>query len=204
MKRAPMEHASISQSWRNPMNTEKLGKSRLMNFLARLGGIAMESRLRHLLFDPVATLRDAGLKPGQTVLEVGCGTGFFTLPAARILGNSGHLIAMDPLTDYLKRVREKLDAAGLQNVNVIQRDALQTGLEEGCADLVLLLGVLPFPTLPLEKLLPEMHRVLKPDGQMGIWLFPTTAGVPGAIERSGLFSEVSRTVRVYRYAKLQT
>ncbi|WP_306150497.1 MULTISPECIES: class I SAM-dependent methyltransferase [unclassified Roseibium] len=186
------------------MNTEKLGKSRLMNFLARLGGIAMESRLRHLLFDPVATLRDAGLKPGQTVLEVGCGTGFYTLPAARILGNSGHFIAMDPLTDYVKRVRLKVDAAGLQNVDVIQHDALQTGLEEGCADLVLLLGVLPFPTLPLEKLLPEMHRVLKPDGQMGIWLFPTTAGVPGAIEKSGMFFEISRNGRVYRYARMQS
>ncbi|WP_428524629.1 class I SAM-dependent methyltransferase [Roseibium sp.] len=179
------------------MNTEKLGKSRLMNFLARLGGIAMESRLRHLLFDPVATLRDAGLKPGQTVLEVGCGTGFFTLPAARILGNSGHLIAMDPLTDYVKRVREKLDAAGLQNVNVIQRDALHTGLENNSLDLALLLGVLPYPGLPLNQLLPEMHRVLKPTGKMGVWLFPVTGLVPGAITRSGFFSQVSRKNRTY-------
>jgi predicted methyltransferase len=39
-----------------------------------------------LFRDPTKALRDAGLEAGQTVLEVGCGPGFFTVPVARIVG----------------------------------------------------------------------------------------------------------------------
>ena len=161
----------------------------------------MESRLRHWLFDPKKTLRDADVKPGQTVLEVGCGTGFFTLPAAEILGESGHLIAMDPLSDYVDRVTTKVQDAGLKNVEVIRRDALNTELESTSIDLVLLFGVVPFPTLPLGRLLPEMHRVLKVDGTLAVWLFPSSAGVTAFILRSGLFTKLGKKNGVYTYKR---
>ena len=44
-------------------------------------------------------LRGADILPGQIVLEVGCGTGYFTLPAARLVGKQGCLVAMDVLSD---------------------------------------------------------------------------------------------------------
>ncbi|MCP4316047.1 MAG: class I SAM-dependent methyltransferase [Hyphomicrobiales bacterium] len=183
------------------MDTEKLGQSRIMNCLARAGGATMESRLRHWLFDPNRTLRGAGIRAGQTVLEVGCGTGFFTLPAAGMLGENGHLIAMDPLSDFVDRVRAKVQEAGLNNVEIMRRDALKTGLEATSVDLVLLFGVVPFPTLPLNRLLPEMHRVLKADGTLAVWLFPAPAGVPTAIVRSGLFAELGKSNGVYTYRR---
>jgi ubiquinone/menaquinone biosynthesis C-methylase UbiE len=37
-------------------------------------------------------------QPGQTVLEVGCGTEFFTIPAAKLIGDEGCLVAMDALS----------------------------------------------------------------------------------------------------------
>lgn len=181
------------------MDAEKLGKSRFLNFLARPGGAAMESRLRRWFFDPKKTLRGADIKPGQTVLEVGCGTGFFTLPAAAMIGESGHLIAMDPLSDYVDRVTKKVQDAGLKNVEVVRRDALNTGLESASIDLVLLFGVVPFPTLPLDRLLPELHRVLKADGALAVWLFPSSAGVPTSILRSGLFTKLGKKNGVYTY-----
>lgn len=183
------------------MDTEKLGQSRFLNLLFRPGGRSMESRLRHWLFDPHKTLAGADLGAGQTVLEVGCGTGFFTLPAAEMIGGSGRLIAMDPLSDFVDRVRDKIRAAGLCQVEVVRRDALRTGLPADSIDVALLFGVVPFPTLPLDRLLPEMHRVLKPNGTMALWLFPTTAGVPRAVLRSGLFTALGRKNGVYRYRK---
>ncbi len=181
------------------MDTEKLGRSRLMNFLAKAGGISMDSRLRRWLFNPKRTLQGAHIRTGQTVLEVGCGPGFFTLDAARMVGGEGHLIAMDPLSDFVGTLAEKVRRARLDNVEIIQRDALETGLDSDSVDLVLLFGVVPFPTLPLDRLLPEMHRVLKARGSMSVWLFPTTAGVPGAILRSGLFDFIDRKNGVFNY-----
>ena len=161
----------------------------------------MESRLRHWLFPPRRTLRGANLKPGQTVLEVGCGTGFFTLPAAEMIGDHGHLIAMDPLEAYIDRVKKKVREANLKNVEVVCRDALNTGLEDASVDVVLLFGVLPYPTLPLDRLLPEMHRVLKPGGILAVWMFPISFGVPTSIVGSGLFSKLGKKDGVYTYRR---
>jgi ubiquinone/menaquinone biosynthesis C-methylase UbiE len=122
------------------------------------------------------TLRDAGVQPGQTVLEVGCGTGFFTLPAATLIGDKGRLIAMDVTSDFITRVSIKVEAANLKNVQVIKRNALDTDLDTASIDTVLLFGVLPFPLLPLNQLLPEMHRVLKPEGSLSVWLWPAFLG----------------------------
>ena len=163
----------------------------------------MESRLRHWLLDPNKTLRGADIRPGQTVLEVGCGTGFFTLPTAEIVGENGHLIAIDPVSDFVDKVTKKVQAAGLDNVDVIRADGIDTELRAASVDVALLFGVVPFPTLPLNRLLPEMHRVLKPEGILAVWLFPTTAGVPTSILRSGLFTECGKKNGVYTYRRIE-
>ena len=89
------------------MNAEDLGNSKILNLLFKPAGMMMESRLRQWLMNPVKTLRGAGIEPGKTVLEVGCGTGFFTIPAAKLIGDQGCLVAMDALSDYTKRVSKK-------------------------------------------------------------------------------------------------
>lgn len=183
------------------MDAEKLGKSRFLNLLFKPAGASMESRLRRWLMPPKKTLQGADVRPGQTVLEVGCGTGFFTLSAAKMIGENGHLIAMDTLSDFVDRVKKKVRDADLNNVEVVRRDALNTELETASVDLVLLFGVVPFPTLPLDQLLPEMHRVLKAEGTLAVWLFPTTAGVPTSILRSGLFTELGTKNGVYTYRR---
>lgn len=186
------------------MNTEDLGKSRLLNWLFTPAGWVMESRLRRVFHDPEKTLRGADVQPGQTVLEVGSGTGFFTLPAAELVGERGRLIAMEPLATYVERLTDKVTSAGLRNVEIVRRDALNTGLDAGSIDRVLLFGVLPFPSLPLNRLLPEMHRVLKPDGTLALWQFPVAGWVPGAIGRSHLFTELKRQSGVYNYRRRES
>ena len=185
------------------MDAKKLGESRFLNLFFKPSGAVMESRLRNWLFNPVKTLHGAEIKAGQTVLEVGSGTGFFTLPAAEMIGETGHLIAMEPLSVFADRVREKLAQAGLKNVEVMRRDALTTGLQPKSIDVALLFGVVPYPTLPLNRLLPEMHRVLKVDGTLAVWLFPVSFGVPTAILRSALFASRGKKNGVYRYSPVE-
>ncbi len=183
------------------MNTEELGNSRILNLIFKPAGAMMGSRLRKWLMNPVKTLQGADIQFGQTVLEVGCGTGFFTIPAAKMIGDEGRLVAMDALSDYIKVVSKKVQSAGLKNVQVVKKDALDTGLESASIDTALLFGVLPFPALPLNRLLPEMHRVLKPEGRLAVWMFPVSGWVPTSIVRSGLFNYINKQNGVYNYSR---
>ncbi|UCF13299.1 MAG: class I SAM-dependent methyltransferase [Thermoplasmatales archaeon] len=113
------------------------------------------------------------------------------------------MIAMDVSSGFIERVSKKVQATGLKNVQVVKRDALNTGLDAKSIDLVLLFGVIPFPLLPLDRLLPEMHRVLKPKGMLAVWLFPPLVhfSVPKSIRRSGLFTYMNKQNGVYNYRR---
>ena len=97
------------------MKTEELGKSKILNLLLKPAGFLMESGVRRWLIGSQKMLQGANLQPGQTVLEVGAGTGFFTIPAAKLLGEQGHLIAIEVLAGYVKHIEKKLNKAGLKN-----------------------------------------------------------------------------------------
>ena len=183
------------------MNTEDLGNSKILNWFFKPSGMLMESRLRQWLMNPLKTLQGADIQTGQTVLEVGCGAGFFTLPAAKLIGDQGSLVAMDASAGFIERVKKKVQAADLKNVRVVKRDALDTGLDAASIDTVLLFGVVPFPLLPLNRLLPEMHRIIKPEGSLSVWLFPVSGWVPGAILQSGLFTYAGKRNGVYNYRR---
>jgi len=143
------------------------GDSPTAHFLFRLIAPVMESRLRRRFFAPVRTLKGAGIQAGQEVLEVGCGTGFFTIPAAELVGDEGRVYAMDPHPLAIEEVTRRIQDAGLTNVRLIMADATEAGLVSRSMDLTLLFGVIPSPTLPLDRLLPEMHRLLNSKGALG-------------------------------------
>jgi demethylmenaquinone methyltransferase/2-methoxy-6-polyprenyl-1,4-benzoquinol methylase len=185
------------------MKTKDLGNSKLLNLLFKPAGVMMGSKIRQWILDPVKTLRGADIKSGQTILEVGCGTGFFTIPAAQLIGDQGCLVAMDVSSGFIEQVSKKVQNADLKNVHIVKRDALDTGLDTASTDKVLLFGVIPFPLLPLNRLLPEMHRVLKPDGTLAVWLFPPVVHfwVPKSILHSKLFTYMNKRNGVYNYKR---
>ena len=185
------------------MNIEELGNSKILNLLFKPAGAMMGSKVRKWLSNPVKTLRGADIKPGQSVLEVGCGTGFYTIPAARLIGDQGCLIAMDASSGFIEQVSKKVQLADLKNVRIEKRDALETGLDAASIDKVLLFGVIPFPLLPLNRLLPEMYRVLQPEGTLAVWLFPPLVHLwlLKSILRSGLFTYVNKRNGVYNYKR---
>jgi ubiquinone/menaquinone biosynthesis C-methylase UbiE len=173
------------------MNTEAFANSKIGHFIFRVIGAAMECRFRYRFFGPMKTLRGADIKPGQRVLEVGCGTGFYTVSAAQLIGEQGCLLAMDVLQVAIERVSKRVQAANLKNVRVFKGDAMNTGLDAESMDAVLLFGVIPAPMLPLSRLLPEMHRILKRQGTLAVWP-PVPFWLPQSILRSGLFTYASK------------
>jgi ubiquinone/menaquinone biosynthesis C-methylase UbiE len=169
------------------MNTEKIAQSAMGKLFIKVLAAGMESRFRYRFFSPMPILRGADNLSGQTVLEVGCGTGYFTIPAARLIGERGCLTAMDMLSESVELVTGKVQNAGLKNVNVVKGDAMDTGFDAESFDTVLLFGVIPAPMLPMTRLLPEIHRVLKAEGSLAVWP-PIPGWLPRSIIQSGLFT----------------
>jgi ubiquinone/menaquinone biosynthesis C-methylase UbiE len=180
------------------VNTDAFANSKTGQFFIRVLAAAMESRFRYRFFGPMQILRGADIHPGQTVLEVGCGTGFFTLPAAQLIGDNGRLTAMDVLQVSVDAVSRKVQTVNLKNVCVIKGDAMNTGLDAASFDAVLIFGVIPAPMMPLDRLLPEMHRILKPGGILAVW---PPSWVPKSIPRYGLFSYASKRNGVFNFRR---
>jgi ubiquinone/menaquinone biosynthesis C-methylase UbiE len=182
------------------MNIEIFSRSTIGKFIIRLLGKAMESRFRYRFFNPLNILQGVDSLHRQSVLEIGCGTGFFTLPAARLIGEQGSLVAMDILSESVELVSRKVEAAELQNVSVVKGDAMDTGLGTESFNTVLLFGVIPAPMLPLTRLLPEMYRVLKAEGSLAVWP-PIPGWLPRSILKSGLFTLVNKQNGVYNFKR---
>jgi ubiquinone/menaquinone biosynthesis C-methylase UbiE len=182
------------------MNIESIASTKIGKLFVRAMGKIMESRLRYHFFGPARILEGAGIQPGQTVLEVGCGTGFFTLPAARLIGENGSLVAMDILPDSVALVGRKAQTANLMNVRVIKGDAMNTGLDSESFHMVLLFGVIPAPMIPLSKLLPEMHRIIKHDGNLAVWP-PVPGWLPNSILKSKLFELIGKRNGVFLFRR---
>lgn len=156
-----------------------------------------DNPLRRIFDNPIKTLKGAGIQPGEQVLEVGCGPGFFTIAAARLVGDNGciHAIDLHPLA--IKMVEEKLQKTSLTNVNVTIADAAKTGLPTESIDLVLLFGVIH--ALPLEQVLPELYRVLRPAGALAVQTFSGWSA--GRVTKGGLFTFVGKEGRVFKFRK---
>jgi demethylmenaquinone methyltransferase/2-methoxy-6-polyprenyl-1,4-benzoquinol methylase len=182
------------------MNTEMFARSTIGKLFIKLLATAMESRFRYRFFNPINILQGVDNLYEQAVLEIGCGTGFFTIPAARLIGDQGSLVAMDILSESVELVSKKVQTAKLQNVQVVKGDAQNTNLDTESFHTVILFGVIPAPMLSITQLLTEMHRVLKPEGTLAIW--PSVPGwLPQAILKSGLFTCANKRNGVYNFKR---
>ncbi len=127
-----------------------------------------DNPLRRWLDDPYRALKAAGLRPGCRALEVGCGPGFFTIPAARLVGEGGLVVALDIHPLAVRRVRQKAREAGLANILPILAEASHTGLREGVVDVAFLFGIVHKVDAYLVELLAEMRRVLSAGGVLSV------------------------------------
>lgn len=115
---------------------------------------------------PAAAVRAAGIHEGMVVADFGAGSGFFTRAAAREVGESGVVWAVDQNRDLLPRIKNLSAAEGLTNVEVVRGDIEAvggTGLPEGYFDFCILANVL-FMLEHKGECVAELRRVLKKSG----------------------------------------
>src|SRR5438309_2126518 len=76
-----------------------------------------------------------GLVGGESVLEIGCGTGALTVPVAEAVGEAGRLVAVDISEPMLGAARQRVGERGLRNVTLLHGDAQVFALEPAAFDL---------------------------------------------------------------------
>lgn len=113
--------------------------------------------------NPEQLLRSIGLTPGMCFVDLGCNDGFFTLPAARLVGAAGKVYAADIDAAALERLRRKLADAGLRNTQIIGQPAEEVMVGEDCADIIFLGTVLHDFADPLQ-VLKNAKRMVKAGG----------------------------------------
>jgi ubiquinone/menaquinone biosynthesis C-methylase UbiE len=124
-----------------------------------------------LTFGRAARLRErtadlAGIKTGETVLEVGCGTGQLSQRARRRVGPNGRVHGIDPSGEMIQVARQKAARAGL---DIDYRVASIEALPFPDASVDVVLSSLMMHHLPADlkaRGLAEVKRVLKPDGRL--------------------------------------
>jgi len=106
-----------------------------------------------------------GPQAGERVLEIGPGTGYYTLDIAEWVGPDGKVEIFDLQQDFLDHTMSRAAGRGLQNVVPTQGDATSLPFDEGSMDAVVLTAVLG--EIPdAAAVLSEIRRVLRPAGRL--------------------------------------
>jgi arsenite methyltransferase len=124
----------------------------------------------------------AGIKAGDTVLDLGSGAGVDVFRAAKTVGPQGHVIGVDMTPEMIARARENAVKGGYLNVEFRQGDIEALPVEDGSVDVILsncVINLVPDKA----KVFGEMHRVLKSGGHFSISDIVTYGQVPDVIRR---------------------
>ena len=118
--------------------------------------------------NPDKIVEELNIKNGMFVADFGCGAGYFTIPIAKIIKNSGKIYAVDVLNESLENVLSKAKLYDLLNIKTVRANIEIIGgskIESGSVDLVILANIL-FQCNDHSSVLNEAKRILKNNGSV--------------------------------------
>ncbi len=113
--------------------------------------------------NPKTILAAIGIKPNSTFIDIGCGQGFFTLPAAKLVGEKGRVYGIDVDAEYIGMVKKKAKKEGLKNIKLMEGKAEETIICNACADIVFF-GTALHDFADPARVLVNARKMLKPNG----------------------------------------
>ena len=149
--------------------------------------------------DPAAL---AGLEPGQTVLDLGCGGGLDVLMCARRVGPAGRVIGVDMTAEMIDLARRNADEAGVGNVEFRLGAVEDLPVEDESIDVVIANCAISLSP-SLDHAVVEARRVLVPDGRLAVADLAALAAMPASVQHAlaewaGI--DATLTVQAYRDA----
>ena len=116
---------------------------------------------RYQELKPDVILKHLGIAPGSTIVDLGCGNGFFTFPAAVAMGE-GMVIAADMSEEMLSLLRQRNTP---DNIQILQVEEVKMDIEDDEVDAAVLIALYHEFKHPMENLA-ELKRTLKPGGKV--------------------------------------
>ena len=127
------------------------------------GGFALDETTRRSWYNPEAILRDLHL--GMTFMDIGCGDGFFSILAAKKVGEKGKVYAVDSDASAIEKLKFKAETEDLKNIVAKVGAAEETVFCSECADFVFYSMVLHDFADPA-KVLQNARQMIKPTGRL--------------------------------------
>ena len=159
----------------------------------------LDSGFRKMMQPPTKVIACSGINPGMKVLEIGCGSGAFTIEAARTVGQQGKVYALDIQEDMLGKLRIKLsrpENSDMRNIEIINKGAYELPFADSSLDLVFMVTV--FQEIPdKQRALAQIKRVLKPTGILAVSEFlpdpdyPWRSTTERMLSKAGLIFEAA-------------
>ena len=155
----------------------------------------------------------AGLKAGETVLDLGSGAGFDCFLAARAVGPTGQVLGVDMTPDMLAKARENAHKAGTANVEFRLGEIEALPVADGIVDVIISNCVINLsPNKP--RVFREALRVLKPGGRLAVADIVRTAEIPpdltndlaalcGCVAGAATVDEVETMLREAGFAEIR-
>ena len=125
---------------------------------------SLDNRIRRWIQDPQKILGPY-IEEGMTVLDIGCGPGFFSIDMARMVGESGRVIATDLQEGMLQKLRKKVQGTKLEKRIILHKcEEDNIGVSEDVDFVLAFYMVHEVPNQ--EKFFNEIKSLLKPNGQV--------------------------------------
>jgi ubiquinone/menaquinone biosynthesis C-methylase UbiE len=120
--------------------------------------------------DPQKNIAELGIVDGMKVVDLGAGSGFYTIEAAKKVGNRGMVYAVDVQQDLLNKIKNTASLAGLHNIEIVWGNIEKLGgtkLREAIADRIILSNTLfQIAAEDRDNLALETKRLLKQGGKL--------------------------------------
>lgn len=107
------------------------------------------------------------LKPGETVLDLGCGGGLDSFLAAELVGEKGRVIGLDMTKEMIRKAETNAEKMRLKNVTLKRGEMEDIPLEDGSVDVIISNNAINLSP-EKEKVFAESFRVLRPGGRLMI------------------------------------
>ena len=127
----------------------------------------LDDPARLVWLPPADVIGALAVQTGDSIVDIGAGTGYFSLPLALAAGLRGKVYAVDSQAEMLALLRLKLDSESVSNIELVHAEADSTGLPDASCSLVFIANVWHEFT-DRAAAVRESKRILKPEGRIAI------------------------------------